>query len=78
MTNSVIICTRNRADELANCMESIQEQTHLPNEVLIVESSDNDLVPTLLKDSRYSSLPIHYIHSNPVLTNSIAQQSFKV
>jgi len=43
-------------------------QTHLPNEILIVDSSDNDLVSTLIKESRYSSLPIHYIQSESGLT----------
>ena len=68
MTTSVIICTRNRANDLTNCLKSIIVQTHLPDEVIIVDSSDNELVRTLIKDSRYSSLPINYIKSEPGLT----------
>ena len=68
MTISVIICTRNRVDDLANCLESLKDQIHLPDEVVIVDSSDNDLVRALLKESLYESLPIKYIHTESGLT----------
>lgn len=68
MQVSVIICTRNRIEDVSNCLDSLTIQTHPPNEVIIVDSSDNDLVSNLLKESRFKSLPIQYIHSNPGLT----------
>lgn len=68
MTSSVIICTRNRFDDLIRCLESIEVQTHLPDEVLIVDGSDDDQLGTLLKDQPFDALPIRYIHTEPGLT----------
>jgi glycosyltransferase involved in cell wall biosynthesis len=38
---SVIIATRNRAQPLANCLRTLDEQTMLPDEVLIIDASDD-------------------------------------
>jgi len=42
MTHSVVICTRNRADDLAACLGSLAVQTRVPDEVVIVDASDDD------------------------------------
>ena len=39
----VVICTRNRRNELTNALESIDSQTRIPDLVLIVDSSDKFL-----------------------------------
>ncbi len=42
MRHELIICTRNRANELETCLESLASQTVLPQRVLVVDSSDAD------------------------------------
>src|SRR5581483_3567739 len=37
---AVVICTRNRPDDLADCLASLARQTRLPDEVLVVDASD--------------------------------------
>jgi GT2 family glycosyltransferase len=37
---SVIIATRNRAEPLADCLRTLDEQTGIPEEVLIIDASD--------------------------------------
>jgi GT2 family glycosyltransferase len=40
LTSSVIICTRNRRDDLIICLQSIAIQTVSPTQLIIVDSSD--------------------------------------
>jgi len=68
MTSSIIICTRNRVNDLMLCLESIEAQTHLPDEVLIVDASDDEHLGTLLKKQPFDALSIRYIHTEPGLT----------
>lgn len=66
---SVIICTRNRSKDLAKCMNSIMIQTHIPNEIVIVDSSDDKSTRRLIE--RYVTndlIPIKYLHTSPGLT----------
>jgi GT2 family glycosyltransferase len=42
MTHSVVICTRNRPDDLAACLASLGAQTRRPDEVVVVDASDDD------------------------------------
>jgi glucosyl-dolichyl phosphate glucuronosyltransferase len=39
---SVIVCTINRPKELKNCIETIKSQTHLPDEIIVVDASEED------------------------------------
>lgn len=39
---SVVICTRNRADDLCACLASLGMQTRRPDEVVVVDASDGD------------------------------------
>jgi glycosyltransferase involved in cell wall biosynthesis len=39
---SVVICTRDRPDELARCLESLSEQTHQPKEVVVVDNASRE------------------------------------
>jgi glucosyl-dolichyl phosphate glucuronosyltransferase len=68
MTISVIICTRNRLQELVRCVNSIAIQTRLPDEIVIVDSSDDDHLHKLLKYHSFKALPIRYFHTEPGLT----------
>lgn len=68
MKTSVIICTRNRSDDLMMCLESIATQTLPPDEVLIVDGSDDTQSGAVLKHQAFSTLPVRYIHTEPGLT----------
>lgn len=59
-TVSLCVCTKNRASLLEKCLTSIKEQSVIPNELLIIDNSDNNdsesTVEKFMKD-----LPIRYI-----------------
>jgi len=70
---SVIICTRNRLDCIPECLRSLAEQTSLPDELIIIDSSD---IPMIAQE-RFTSLFISdifphtqllYRHTRPGLT----------
>jgi glycosyltransferase involved in cell wall biosynthesis len=57
---SVIIPTKDRTQDIARCLESITSQTRLPDEVLIVDSSDTEELKSTL--DLFEGLNIKYIH----------------
>jgi len=74
MRISVIVPTRNRIESLGDCLNSIILQTVLPYEIIIVDSSDEDI--TLFDDfrlivNRAKSLNIMFVykHERPGLTH---------
>ncbi|GAB4497347.1 MAG: hypothetical protein OHK003_05580 [Anaerolineales bacterium] len=66
-TISVIICTRNRLDDFRETLASLMNQKRLPDELVIVDSSDSQALEEYLKTV---NLPVvvKYIHSAPGLT----------
>lgn len=64
---SVIICTRNRFDDIRMTISSLMLQTRLPDELVVVDSSDVKELDPYLKSA---GLPVavKYIHSKPGLT----------
>lgn len=70
MTISIIICTRNRKEVLFRLLKSIEEQTIVPDEVIIVDSSS---IP-MEKEEEYkcfikeTQLKILYLHTESGLT----------
>ncbi len=73
ITTSVILCTRNRIDDITTCLNSIACQFELPNELIIVDSSDVPLKTNQQFLKQFS--PIHfpntsllYLHTKPGLT----------
>lgn len=66
---SVIICTRNRPDDLSRCMRSILIQNHPPNEVIIVDSSDDPSTRRLVDKHQLQHMTeMHYVYTRPGLT----------
>ncbi len=64
---SVIICTRNRFDDFRMTVSSLMLQSRLPDELVVVDSSDiNELEPYL--KSAGLPVPVKYVHSKPGLT----------
>lgn len=64
---TVIICTRNRFDDFRNTVASIMLQNRLPDELVVVDSSDVQEIEDYLKSA---DLPVavKYIRSKPGLT----------
>lgn len=74
ITSSVIICTRNRPDDLRVCLDSIATQTMMPWELIIVDSSDIPLSEQRVFTEYFSSvyfpnITLIYIHTKPELTH---------
>lgn len=69
LKSSYILCTRNRIDDVKRLFDTIFIQTYLPDEFVIVDSSDNDLTKDYI-DSIRSKIKsnIVYIKSEPGLT----------
>lgn len=58
MTSTVIICTKDRRDDLFRCLHSIQRQTAPPQQVIVVDDG------SLNKDNllaTFNDLPLNYI-----------------
>lgn len=73
MTNSVIVCTRNRPHDVQRCLLSLSKQTVPPTELIIVDSSDEPLQHhALLTDTFNAATFPHstliYQHTKPGLT----------
>jgi GT2 family glycosyltransferase len=50
MTDDLVICTRNRPDDVARCLESVLVQTQVPTCTTIVDSSDSDATKRVVDD----------------------------
>jgi len=68
-TDTLVICTRNRARELATCLASVQAASPLPDRVLIVDSSDDpELARGLVEGVGFEIRSrINYLHTAPGL-----------
>ncbi len=67
MKLSVIICTRNRFDDFTKTLPSIAAQTRLPDELIVVDSSDDKKLEAFLS-SLTLLFPVRYFHTQPGLT----------
>lgn len=67
MNLSVIICTRNRYDDFTKTLPSIAAQTRLPDELIVVDSSDEKSLKDYLNSVRVT-FPVRYFHTQPGLT----------
>ena len=73
LTASIIICTRNRCDDLLKCLRSIASQTIKPEQLIIVDSSTIPLYKQkpfthLLQKKNLSKENSIYFHTKPGLT----------
>ncbi len=69
LSSSVIICTKNRRDDLARCLESVCRQTRPPEELIVVDAGDDDS-ETVLREAaqRLPSCAVRYLRAEPGLT----------
>jgi glycosyltransferase involved in cell wall biosynthesis len=63
---SVIICTRNRSDDLQRCLQSLYQQTCLPAEIIVVDNAPSD-DSTLRVVKRFTEV-IYYKEHRPGLS----------
>lgn len=73
LTTCVIICTRNRIADIVPCLESLIIQTILPQEIIVVDSSDRSLQEyaefnKIFNADRFPDIHLKYIHTSPGLT----------
>ena len=64
---TVIICTRNRLDDFRATLTSLMKQKRLPDELVVVDSSDTLALEEHLKTVNLP-MAVKYIHSVPGLT----------
>jgi glycosyltransferase involved in cell wall biosynthesis len=67
MKLSVIICTRNRFYDFEKTLPSLAAQTLLPDELIVVDSSDDQIIESYLKSVNLP-FPARYFHTQPGLT----------
>ena len=58
---SIIVPTRNRSDDLVSFLDSLNNQTRLPDELIIIDASDNDDTRNMLR-MRGDQLPFDVIY----------------
>lgn len=76
---AVIICTKNRSNDLDISLNSIFLQTLLPDAVLIIDDSNNDVTEKITK--KYSSIsPINiiYLRPKPITSGLPAARNFGI
>jgi len=59
---SIIICTKDRPKEIQKLLSTIQSQTKLPNDLIVVDGSDHPIRSIL---DEFKSLPIRYAQVRP-------------
>lgn len=69
MDISVIICTKDRTNDLAKFLDSLGSQTRMPDELIIVDASQNDDTKNML-EQKSNQLPFDVIYkrTTPGLT----------
>jgi GT2 family glycosyltransferase len=67
--SSIIICTKDRPDDLRNFINSLHQQTFLPIELIIIDASEENRTKSLLSGYIDNSLyEVKYIRTSPGLT----------
>lgn len=73
LINSVIICTRNRLHELSHALTSIAKQSLAPDELIVIDSSDQPVERQTefleaFSAARFPETRLRYHHTHPGLT----------
>jgi len=73
ISNSVVVATKDRPDDIINFLDSLNNQTTKPNEIIIVDSSDNPLWKNEnflqnFNTKKFPQIKMIYKHTNPGLT----------
>jgi len=68
MKISVVIPTKNRAQEFVECIKSVIAQSLPPDELIIVDASDTEKAHLKIKEQFPQDTRFKYIHTKPALT----------
>jgi GT2 family glycosyltransferase len=72
MRHEMIICTKDRPDDLRSCLESVAVQTRPPDRVIVVDSSDADFTRSVTEEfAKVSGLAVEFIRAAPRKTVQI-------
>jgi GT2 family glycosyltransferase len=63
---SVVISTRHRAAALGRCLDSIARGSRQPDEIVVVDQSDDDATATLITARAAAGQPVRYIRQAPL------------
>jgi glycosyltransferase involved in cell wall biosynthesis len=71
--SSVIICTRNRPKDVAQCLQSLADQTQVPDELIVVDSSDysveyEKIFKEIFTEKCFPHTALIFRHTKPGLT----------
>lgn len=61
MRLSLIICTYKRHKAIINLLDSVKAQTVYPDEILVIDGSDDDLTKDILMQKEYKNLVYHKV-----------------
>lgn len=64
---ALIVCTRNRPEEVSEFLENLKTKKELPGTILIVDSSDNTDSRDILESDNFKFLNLTYVSSSPGL-----------
>ncbi|TRX20935.1 glycosyltransferase family 2 protein [Flavobacterium franklandianum] len=76
MKFSLIICTYMRPESVLQLLQSVQEQTLYPDEILIIDGSTNSQTATILKENKFENL--HYFAVPPEHRGLTKQRNYGV
>lgn len=62
---SVVLATKNRFHDIIKCIDSILDQTRLPDEIVIIDASDTQELNLKIKEFRSEKTKIIYVHTKP-------------
>ena len=65
---SVVIATKNRFHDIIKCMESILVQTLLPDEIVVVDSSDTQELKAKIEEFKSEKTKFIYLHTKAGMT----------
>lgn len=69
MDISIIICTKDRADDLRRLLDSLCHQNRMPNEAIIIDASQNEKTKDMVEHERAQiPFPVIYKTTDPGLT----------
>jgi glycosyltransferase involved in cell wall biosynthesis len=73
---SLVICTKDRVNDLKECLVSVLKQTELPDEIIIVDSSKNQDTFLMLKEEGFlASDSIHFMYFHSDIQSSTYQRN---
>lgn len=69
LTSSIVLCTKDRADDVRKCLDSLREQTRMPEQLIVVDSGSDETEAHVRRFIEQApSVSVEYLRSEPGLT----------